>query len=100
MSYKLYLDDERCPPDDGFVVVRSTTEAIAYVKEHGWPTFMSLDHDLGGDDTTMTFLRRLAAELWDQKTPPPDYHVHSANPVGKLNIISFMETWQRISHQA
>lgn len=92
---KLYIDDERYPPDDGFVLLRSTQEALQHVKTHGWPTFMSLDHDLGGEDTTMCFLRRLVNELWDGKTPPPDYHVHSMNPVGRKNIISFMDSWKK-----
>lgn len=94
---KLYIDDVRCPPDDGFVVLRTSEEALQYVREHGWPNFMSLDHDLGGDDTVMVFLRRLVDEIWDQKTLPPHYYVHSANPVGKQNIISFMNSWHRVA---
>lgn len=54
---------------------------------------MSLDHDLGGDDTTMVFLKRLVNEVWDGKSNPPNYQVHSANPIGTQNIISYMESW-------
>lgn len=59
------------------------------------PSFISFDHDLGGDDTTMVFLRRLTNEIWDGTSPPPDYYIHSANPVGSINIHSFMDSWRR-----
>lgn len=92
---KLYLDDIREPPENqNYKVARSTQEAIELVKNE-WPTFMSLDHDLGEEDTTMKFLNRIVNEVWDITKPVPDYVVHSANPVGKLNIISFMESWKR-----
>ena len=92
--YKLWLDDER-PANKDWVVCRSSQEAIEYVKTHGCPVYMSLDHDLGINDTTMVFLKALM-DMWDGLTPPPEYKVHSANPVGKLNIISYMESWKKI----
>lgn len=91
--YQLFLDDVRSPPDDNWVVCRSTQEAIEFVSQKGMPDFMSLDHDLGGDDTTMVFLKRLTNEIWDGKSIPPKYQVHSANPVGAKNIVSYMESW-------
>lgn len=90
---RLFLDDLRDAPPD-FTVARSTVEALQLVQTQ-WPVFMSLDHDLGGDDTTMVFLRRLVNEIWDGTQPIPEYVVHSANPVGRLNIISFMESWKK-----
>jgi len=93
---RLFIDDERMPPSDDYVVVRSSQDAIDHIKANGWPTFISFDHDLGGDDTTMVFLKRLMNEIWDGKTNPPDYQIHSANPIGKLNIQSFMESWKKI----
>jgi hypothetical protein len=97
--YHLFIDDIRTPPTDDWVVVRSSNEALAYVKNHGMPAFISFDHDLGGDDTTMVFLRRLVDTVWNGDETPPDYTVHSANPVGKQNIISFMESWKRSIEQ-
>lgn len=93
--YKLFIDDVRDPPSTDWVVVRSTNEALNYVQDHGWPDFISFDHDLGGEDTTMVFLKYLVYEHWDGITTPPDYKVHSANPVGAENIKSFMESWKR-----
>ena len=89
---RLFLDDIRDAPPD-YTVARSTDEAMVLVQAQ-WPVFMSLDHDLGGEDTTMVFLKRLVNEVWDGQ-PIPDFIVHSANPIGKLNIISFMESWKR-----
>ena len=93
--YKLFIDDVREPPSDEWIVVRSSAEALDYVKNNGWPRFISFDHDLGGEDTTMIFLKHLVYEHWDGTTLPPDYVVHSANPVGAKNIVSFMESWKR-----
>lgn len=91
---KLFLDDIRNPTEPDFIVARSSDMAIKICKVE-WPDFMSLDHDLGEGDTTMVFLYRLVNEVWDKKSNPPDYFVHSANPVGKNNIISFIESWKK-----
>jgi hypothetical protein len=93
MIYRLFLDDIRNPPDEDWIVCRSTQEAVDIIKERGIPDFMSLDHDLGGEDTTMVFLKRLVNEIWDGQSTPPKYQVHSANPIGTQNIISYMESW-------
>ena len=94
--WHLYLDDLRDPPPDReWVVCRSTHQALEVVASRGMPAHMSLDHDLGGNDTSMIFLRRLANDVWDDTSPPPDYQVHSANPVGAQNIVSFMESWRK-----
>lgn len=91
---KLFIDDIRNPPSTDYVVVRSTNEAISYIIANGWPSFISFDHDLGGEDTSMIFLRRLVNEVWTNQTVPM-YTVHSANPVGSKNIVSFMESWKK-----
>lgn len=96
MSWSLFIDDLRTPPPGReWVLCRSTSEALAAVSERGLPSFISFDHDLGDQDTTMVFLRRLVSEMWDGTSLPPKYSVHSANPVGAQNIISFMESWRR-----
>lgn len=93
--YKLFIDDIRNPPQGDWVVVRSSDEALAYIQNNGMPAFISFDHDLGGDDTTMVFLRKLVDFIWNGDDDPPAYEVHSANPVGRKNIISFMESWKK-----
>jgi hypothetical protein len=90
---KLFIDDEREPPDETWVVVRTFAQAIDHVEDHGVPESMSLDHDLGGDETVMQFLRWLCDHHFEKG--PPRYVVHSANPVGRDNMISFLESWKR-----
>lgn len=92
--YKMFIDDVREPPSNDYVVVRSSSEALDYIKNNGMPSFISFDHDLGGDDTTMVFLRKLV-DYWNGYDTIPDYVVHSANPVGSKNIVSFMDSWKR-----
>ncbi len=46
---KVYLDDERTPPDDGWVLVKTPAQAIALL-ETGEVSHLSLDHDLGDDE--------------------------------------------------
>lgn len=96
IMYNLYLDDIRNPPTDrDWLVCRSSQEALDRIAEVGMPSFFSFDHDLGEDDTTMVFLRRLVNEVWDGVSVPPDYVIHSANPVGVQNIRSFMDSWRK-----
>jgi hypothetical protein len=90
MSWKLWLDDER-PAPVGYLHAKSTDQALAMVVELGAPEFMSLDHDLGGNDTAMVFVRKLSEIL----NAPPKYQVHSANPVGVQNLLSLLSSWER-----
>jgi hypothetical protein len=107
MNWNLYLDDLRTPPADrDWLVCRSSQEALDRIAELGTPQFISFDHDLGGDDTSMVFLNRwVRIPTYADPTRPgwhahgkvtiPDYQIHSANPVGAQNIRSFMESWRR-----
>lgn len=84
--YKLFIDDERYPATDDFVIVRSSSEAIEYVRTHGIPTYVSFDHDLGGDDTSRIFVNLLIDHLMDNKLLLPkgfNFYVHSQNPIGR-----------------
>ena len=96
MTWNLYIDDIRFPPGDrDWLVCRSSQEALDRVAEMGMPQFISFDHDLGEEDTTMVFLCRMVNEVWDGVSVPPDYQIHSANPVGAENIRSFMDSWRK-----
>lgn len=90
---KLFVDDLRNPPDQSWVLARSSGEALKMC-EAIWPGELALDHDLGGEDTVMLFLKGLY-EMWDGLKPIPSWTVHSGNPVGKLNINSFMSSWEK-----
>lgn len=92
MSYILYIDDERTPPDD-MVLARTLLEAKEIVTKEGLPSLMSLDHDLGGDETVMQFLHWLSENYYEEGPPP--YLIHSANPVGRQNMDSFLKSWKK-----
>lgn len=93
LSYKLFIDDERFPVDDDWVIARSTNEAIFAIRLNGMPSFISFDHDLGGNDTSRVFIKWLLDELLDgnEQLPPDfDFAVHSQNPIGADWIQSTM----------
>lgn len=99
---KLYLDDVRDLPDESFDLARSYDEAVNYVKQHGIPTFISFDHDLGVDEnekllpTGFDFAKWLVEMDMDNIYKFPEnfsFHVHSANPVGKANIEGYLNNY-------
>lgn len=89
----LYLDDFRDPPDKHWTLARSTAEAIDLVKKHGFPEYVSFDHDLRGQDTGMEFAKFLVNLDLEHHLMPKNFRftVHSQNPVGAANITALME---------
>ena len=100
-----------------FVIVRNYNEFVNYITKNGLPSFISYDHDLaeihyrqsmynpdkhynqyydnGTFDKEKTGLhcaRWLVEYCIDHKLKLPDYTVHSFNPIGKENIISYLES--------
>lgn len=73
---RLWVDDLR-PAPAGWVWVKTSAEAIAALEGGTWDE-LSLDHDLGGDDTT----RPVVLWLAEHGGWPERIMVHSANPVG------------------
>ncbi len=100
-KYKMFIDDlrdvEKYYPGEDFVVVRTYQEAVSYVEQHGLPSFVSFDHDLGdteneNEETGYTFAKYLVDYMIDNETPELfEYNVHSANPVGAANIAGVLE---------
>ena len=93
MIYKLFIDDIRNPTTDDWVVARTSAEATAILKKFGIPSEIAFDHDLGGDDTSMTFIFNLIEYMLENDVRLPDnftYSVHSMNPVGRANINALM----------
>ena len=105
MTYRMFIDDERFPPNDGWdwVIVRSSAEAMKMVLDRGVPNFISYDHDLGGEDTSMVFIYCMINLYLDGdiKVFPTEFVVHSQNPVGSRNInkllLSFIEAVDPVS---
>lgn len=84
---KLWVDDVR-PAPEGWVWLKTSAEAIDWLEAsrilvrtssaiYG-DEIMSLDHDLGGDDTT----RPVVIWMCENGYWPQEVVVHSANPVG------------------
>jgi len=66
---------------------------MACVKRFGLPTFISFDHDLGGEDTSIVFVHWLINFCMDSNLSfPTEYYVHSQNPVGVQNIKGLMDS--------
>lgn len=119
--YYLFLDDERNPrqvtwvrlPYANYQIVRSYTEFVNYIKSFGVPEFVTFDHDLadqhyghGLNDDEIPYNRYsektgydcakwLVDYCIDNKVKFPDYMIHSMNPVGSKNIISYIEKAKR-----
>jgi len=112
---RVWLDDVRPMPKEGFDVhVKTASEAINLI-ESGRVAFMSFDHDLGFDLKIMRCrdeptgydvakaVERLAAE---GKIEPFEWAVHSMNPTGAEKIVMALEQadkfWsaQRQNHES
>ena len=123
MSYYLMLDDIRSMsdvrkytklpnvPNENWVVVRSYNEFVDTINKLGSPTFVSYDHDIAsshyghglrGDNipydsytekTGYDCAKFLIEYCMKKGVKHPLYQVHSMNPVGKVNIISYVESY-------
>lgn len=103
MSYKMFIDDERFPPEgreEEFVIVRTPHEAMKVMASRGCPTFISFDHDLGGEMTSMEVVKQMIEEDMDKLQVsetfiPPEfsYDVHSQNPIGAGNIRGLLNSY-------
>ncbi|QRY62154.1 hypothetical protein JVX90_17450 [Gordonia sp. PDNC005] len=86
---KLFVDDLRDPPDDTWTVARTSAEALVVLRGNEPVVELSLDHDLGGDDTT----RPVVLHLAEHGGWPPIVRVHSANPVGVSWLVGMVERY-------
>lgn len=94
MMLRLWLDDVR-PAPEGWKHVQTAPEAIA-IFARGTVELASLDHDLGpsdagtGYDVLCWIEKSMAAKAW--YGPLPRLYVHSANPVGRANMLRAIES--------
>lgn len=115
MSYKLFLDDIRLPKDvkwmqmplGPWAIVRSHDEFVKHIMQRGLPDFISFDHDLadehytGGakydkykEKTGYESAKWLVEYCMEYELHLPEYQVHSLNPIGKENIIGYLENFK------
>lgn len=119
--YKLFLDDERLPshvkwvtlPNGPWVVVRNYDHFVKYIMQHGLPSFVTFDHDLGIEHyaqgfsgTTPTYenykektgyecVKWLVEYCMNNNLEFPEYQVHSMNSIGGKNIRSYIESYKK-----
>lgn len=87
MSYKMFLDDERHPIIDDYIIVRSFEEATKHIAINGLPEFITFDHDLGIGKNGFDVAKWIIDYCLDNGIYKlPEWHVHSQNPVGAKNI--------------
>ena len=122
-DYNLFLDDNRIPtdvtwvnlPKCSWVVVKNYKSFRETIWNMGIPKFITYDHDLAdchyghglkGDEilydsydekTGYECAKFLVNECNKLGVKHPPYIVHSMNPIGKQNIISYVESYNRIS---
>ena len=121
-NYNLFLDDVRIPThvtwvdfprDQHYSVVRNYQEFIDLITLRGLPKFVCYDHDLSdchyghglsGDDipydsykekTGYDCAKWLVDYCMNKGIKHPPYVVHSMNPVGKSNIESYIESYNK-----
>lgn len=106
----LWLDDARNPFENDWLVfspigkdvtvkwVKTQMEFQDYIMIYGLPDAICFDHDLGtnnGDGYDCAKWLVKYCLLHDKELPL--YSVQSANPVGKENIISYLENFKKHS---
>lgn len=121
-KYNLFLDDVRIPSQvtwvdipssQHYTLVRSYKEFVETVNLLGIPRFVCYDHDLSdahygdglhGDDIDYTKYEEktgydcakfLVHECFIKGVKHPPYVVHSMNPIGAKNIISYVESYNK-----
>ena len=100
MTYKLFIDDERFPVDNSFVICRNMDEVMATLFELGAPHFISFDHDLGDNvPTGMDITKALVEMDMDGKIDLNrefTFYVHSQNVAGAANIQSYLSNYLKV----
>lgn len=122
-KYSIFLDDVRFPsdvtwvplnfPDCPSAIIRSYSEFRRMIERKGLPAFVAYDHDLSiehygdglnGDNidysqykekTGFDCCKFLVEECGKKAVKHPPYVVHSMNPVGRANIESYIESYNR-----
>jgi hypothetical protein len=106
-------------------IVRDYDEFVSYILQQGLPDLVSFDHDLADEHvrdcvqqhlgmkegkiirvdlkydsykekTGLSCAKWLVEYCMDNKLRLPEYLSHSANPVGKLNILSYLDNYRKV----
>ena len=92
---KLWLDDERLPPE-GWIHVRTAQAAIDCLLRGGVEE-ISLDHDLSTLNTGYDVLCFIEEAIFQSVLKVlPIIHIHTANPVGRAKMLQAVEAIKRL----
>jgi len=98
MTYKMFIDDERDPPngETDWVVKRCFTSAMQHIYYKGCPNYISFDHDLANHLTGYDVAKEIVNLDMDGEIKIPEdfsFYVHSQNPVGAENIRQYLDNY-------
>lgn len=119
----LFLDDVRDPihafgytnfgpfVTKEWEIVRNYDEFVNYIKTNGLPYFIAFDHDLMDDNysigsfwddpekmkekTGFDCAKFLVEYCMENNLKLPEFYVHSMNPVGKDNIVNYLNNFKK-----
>ena len=118
-TYNLFLDDIRVPGDVTWIklptvewhIVRNYEEFIHAILTKGIPAFVTYDHDLSDqhytsnqnainynkfrEKTGYECAQFLVNQCMNKGIKHPRFAVHSMNPVGRQNIVSYINSYNR-----
>lgn len=102
VPYSVYIDDERIPKfyppiGDFWIVCRNMQDFKNFINMYGVPQYISFDHDLGNSDPSGKDIANFLVEQWLDNKIAFDhkfsYNVHSANSVGRDNIVGLLDNF-------
>jgi Cyclic-phosphate processing Receiver domain len=97
---KVWLDDRRTPPDEDWLWVETSAEAIALLRDNEVEE-LSLDHDLaifdadGREETGYDVLLWIEEQVNLHRYHPPRLNVHSANPPARKRMEEAIQAIER-----
>jgi hypothetical protein len=94
---KLYLDDIREAPK-GWKLTTTATETINYLISNQI-TELSLDHDLGIDETGYDVLLWIEEEVILNNFLPPKIHIHTSNSSARIKMLQAVQQIKKISKE-
>ncbi|CAG7581049.1 MAG: putative signaling protein [uncultured marine phage] len=109
-NYNLLIDDNRTIKnvvevsgntmyfETDWVIVRTFDQFCDAIKRLGVPEMVSFDHDIadfkdGDERSGHTCAKFLVDVCIDNDLDFPTYFIHSANPVGRDNIVGYVEDY-------
>lgn len=119
---RLFLDDVRTPIESRWIIARNYDEFVKIINQEGLDNFdiISLDHDLGDsamrefynnvyvnneldynnitEKTGFDCAKFLIELSMNSGIELPQIYVHSANPIGSVNIIKLINNWLKFNN--